>query len=153
VKSFEELKLGKTEYSHLELISKGLELKGVNNWYFGLYTALKLNNITHEHFPMDYIVNDKIFRQNPITVGGYKFKFIKLKENILKFGIIKNRYRYSDPEKTILDFMYIWRYNGIPKEKILMDISDYTDNLSTDKIEGYAIYYPKTIKAIVEELI
>jgi predicted transcriptional regulator of viral defense system len=153
VKSFEELKLGKMEYSHLELISKGLESKGIDDWYFGLYTALKLSNITHEYFPIDYIINDKIFRQKPIDVGGYKFKFIKLKESLVKFGLIENRYKYSDHEKTILDFMYVWKYNGVPKEKILIDISDYAENISIDKIERYALHYPKTIKVMVEELI
>ena len=153
VKSFEELKMGKLDYSHLELISEGLRLKGVDNWYFGLYTALKLNNATHEHFPVEYIINDKIFRHESINIAGYKFKFIKLKESLLKFGIAENRYRYSDLEKTILDFMYIWRYNSKPKEKILMDVSDYADSISVNKIRKYSIHYPKTIKKMVEELI
>jgi hypothetical protein len=26
-------------------------------------------------------------------------------------------------EKTILDFIYIWRYNGVPREKIILDVS------------------------------
>ena len=53
IRTFDEIKLGRSKYSHLELISKGMELKGVKNWYFGLYTALKLNNLTHEHFAVD----------------------------------------------------------------------------------------------------
>jgi len=53
VKPLDEVKLGKSRYSYLELVAKGLELKSVKNWYFGLYTALKLNNMTHEHFTVD----------------------------------------------------------------------------------------------------
>jgi predicted transcriptional regulator of viral defense system len=44
VKTPEEVKLNRSKYSHLELMAKGLELKSVKNWYFGLYTALKFNN-------------------------------------------------------------------------------------------------------------
>src|SRR4030043_563174 len=69
VKSLDEVKLGKSKYSHLELVAKGLELKGVKNWYFGLYTALKLNNMTHEHFAIDYVINDKLFRAKPIGIA------------------------------------------------------------------------------------
>jgi predicted transcriptional regulator of viral defense system len=107
LKSLDEIKFGKSKYNHLELVSKGLELKKVKNWYFALYTALKLNNLTHEHFAVDYVVSDKIFRQKSIEIAGYKFKFIKLKPDLFKFGIIKNSIRYSDPEKTILDFIYV----------------------------------------------
>src|SRR3972149_4696018 len=84
VKSLDEIKLGKTKYNYLELVAKGLELKGVKNWYFGLYTALKLNNMTHEHFAIDYVVNDKIFRAKQIQIAGYKFKFVKLKPSLFK---------------------------------------------------------------------
>jgi len=153
VRSFEELKVGKLGLSHLELISEGMRLKGVDSWYFGLYTALKLNNATHEHFTVDYIINDKLFRQEPIVVAGHSFRLVKLKEGLLGFGIVENRYRYSDIEKTILDFIYVWRYNGKPEEKILMDLSDYAELASADRMREYAGHYPKTVKKIAEALI
>lgn len=153
VKSLEEIKLNKTKYSHLELVSRGLELKNVKNWYFGLYTALKLNNMTHEYFAVEYVVNDKIFRANPMNIAGYKFKFVKIEPSLLSFGIIRNNLKYSDPEKTVLDFIYIWRYNGIPKEKILADLSEWTSVLSKKKIKTYANNYPKTVRAIAEEVV
>ena len=152
VKSFDEVELGRMELSHLELVSKGLELKGVDDWYFGLYTALKLNNITHEHFPIDYVVSGTIFRKNPINMAGYKFKFVKIKESLLGFGIKENRYRYSDLEKTILDFIYLWRYNGKTNERILMDISDYARDISMKRMRNYSTHYPKTVQRVVEEL-
>ena len=153
VKDFDEIKLGKLNFSHLELLSKGMELKGIKNWYFGLYTALRLNNVTHEHFFIEYVVNDKIFRYKPIEIIGYKIKFIKLKERLTSFGIVKNNYRFSDLEKTILDMIYIWRYNGKNREKIIIDISEYVKNVSAEKIREYLPYYPKTVVSIVEELI
>ncbi|MBN2237331.1 MAG: hypothetical protein JW729_07210, partial [Bacteroidales bacterium] len=140
------------KYNHLELVAKGLELKQVKNWYFGLHTALKLNNMTYEHFTIDYVVSDKIFRAKPINIAGYKFKFVKLKSSLFLFGIIKNKIRYSDPEKTILDIMYRWRYNGIPKEKIVSDISEWSKNLAKPKIKKYSKNYPKTIQDITREV-
>lgn len=153
IRSLEEIKLGKTKYSHLELVAKGLELKNVKNWYFGLYTALKLNNMTHEHFAIEHVVNDKIFRAKPVSIAGYKFKFIKLTSSLMEFGITGDRLRYSDAEKTILDFIYIWRYNGIPKHKIILDILEWTANISEEKIEEYAKRYPKTVREIMEEVV
>ena len=150
VKPLDEIKLGKSRYSHLELVAKGLELKGIKNWYFGLYTALKLNNMTHEHFTVDYVINDRLFRPKPMSIAGYKFRFIKLTPRLLNFGITENDLRYSDAEKTILDFIYTWRYNGVPKEKIILDVSEWAKDLSGEKIRKYALNYPKTVQEIAE---
>jgi len=152
VKPLDEIKLGKNKYSYIDLVAKGLELKGVKNWYFGLYTALKLNNMTHEHFVIDYVINDRILRVKPMTIAGYKFKFVKLKPTLFSFGIIGNKSKYSDPEKTILDFIYIWRYNGAPKEKISVNVGEWAKNLSKPKIMEYAKNYPKTVQQIAREM-
>lgn len=153
VKTFDELKLGRSKYSHLELVSKGMELKGVKSWYFGLYTALKLNNLTHEHFAVDYVLNDKIFRAKPMEIAGYKFRFLKLKTGLFGFGIIENALKYSDTEKTVLDFIHVWRYNGVPEEKIIMDLSDYSSGLSKKKLLAYAKNYSKSVRKIAEKMI
>jgi hypothetical protein len=154
VKSLEELKLGRNKYNHLELVAKGLELKHVKNWYFGLHTALKLNNMTHETFAVEDVVNDKLFRANPIAIAGYKFKFSRLSPSLLGFGIRKagNGVRYSDPEKTLLDFIYLWRYNGIPEEKIVADVSGWEKGASKEKLIAYAKKYPKTVAEIAARL-
>ncbi len=151
-RDWEEIKNKSIKYSHFELVSKGLELKGVRNWYFGLYTALKLNNATHEYFTIDYVISDILYRNKPITVNNRKYKFHKIKPSLLKFGMIENKFRYSDLEKTILDFIYLWIYNSTPKNKILMNISDYTKNLSESKIRDYMQWYPKSVKEIIKEI-
>jgi predicted transcriptional regulator of viral defense system len=154
VKSLEEAKLGRSHYNHLELVAKGLELKHVKNWYFGLHTALKLNNMTYEHFSVEDVVTDTMFRANPFMIAGYKFKFSKLSPSLLRFGVSKgDSVRYSDPEKTILDFIYIWRYNGVPKEKIVADVSEWAKNISKEKTKSYAKKYPTTVAEIVERLV
>ena len=153
IRTFDEIKLGRSKHSHLELVSRGMELKGVKNWYFGLYTALKLNNLTHEHFAVDYVINDKIFRAKPMEIAGYRFRFLKLKPELFGFGAVEDALRYSDPEKTILDFIHIWRYNGIPEEKIIMDLSEYAWKLSKEKLRNYAENYSKTVRAIAEKVV
>lgn len=154
VKPLEELKLGRSKYSYLELVAKGLELKKVKNWYFGLHTALKLNNMTHEHFTIDEVVNDRIFRAKPMKIAGYNFKFVKLSPSLLNFGIVKkNEIRHSDPEKTILDFIYIWRYNGVPEDKIIIDVSEWAKGISKSKLGKYANNYPTTVSKIVKRVI
>ncbi len=152
VKSIEETELRKINPSHLDLVAKGLELKGIKNWYFGLYTGLKLNNLTHEYFSIDYVINDKIFRAKEIKIAGYKFKFIKIKPPLI-FGIIeRNNIRFSDVEKTILDFIYIKKYRGVPEEKILLDTSEFIKKANIDKLFKYAKKYPKTVRKLVERL-
>ena len=147
VKSLEELELARPKYTHLELVAKGLELKNVKRWYFGLHTALKLNNMTHETFAVEDVVNDKLFRANPFTIAGYKFKFFRLSPALFGFGIKKGEkgVRYSDPEKTILDFIYLWRYNGIPEEKIAADASGWAKKVVREKLMAYSKKYPKTV--------
>jgi predicted transcriptional regulator of viral defense system len=155
VKSLEELELARPKYTHFELVAKGLELKNVKRWYFGLHTALKLNNMTHETFAVEDVVNDKLFRAIPTAIAGYKFKFSKLSPPLLDFGIRKagNGVRYSDPEKTILDFIYVWRYNGIPEEKISADVSAWAKGVSKEKLRTYAKKYPKTVVEIAERVV
>ncbi len=153
VKSVEEFELERSKYNHLQLVAKGLELKKVRHWYFGLHAALKLNNITHEHFAVEEVVNDVLFRANPITIAGYEFRFVKLSPSLLGFGIRnEGGLNYSDPEKTILDFIYVWRYHGIPEEKIVADVSAWAKNVSKTKLVSYAKHYPKTVVEIAKRL-
>lgn len=152
VRSPEEIKLGRSKYSHLELVSRGLEARGVKNWYFALYTALKLNNMTHEHFSVDYVISDSIFRAKPIGIAGHKFRFLRLKPSLTTFGIEGEGLKRSDPEKTILDMIYVSRYNGVPEDKIAMDVSEYSKALSGKKISGYANMYPKSVRKIAERV-
>jgi len=155
VRSLEEMKLGKNRYNHLELVAKGLELKNVKNWYFGLHTALKLNNMTHEHFAIEDVISNAMFRANPVSIAGYKFRFTKLSPVLLAFGVRKSDsiLRYSDPEKTLLDFIYIWKYKGIPDSKIIGDVSEWASKASKKKISEYSSKYPKTVANLVGKVI
>ena len=152
VKSIEEIELGKINLSPLDLVANGLKLKGIKNWYFGLHTALRLNNLTHEYFSVDYVINDKIFRAREMGIAGYKFKFVKIKPSLI-FGITKrNNIKYSDIEKTILDFIYIEKYRSVPEDKILLDVSEFIKKANKDRLFGYLEKYPKTVMKTVERL-
>ena len=104
--------------------------------------------MTHESFAVDYVINDKLLRSKPINMAGYKFRFIKLNPRLLEFGVVGSDLRYSDPEKTVLDFIYTWRYNGVPKEKIVLDVSEWAKDLSREKTKEYAVNYPRTVQEI-----
>ncbi len=67
--------------------------------------------------------------------------------------MIEKKFRYSDLEKTILDFIYLWIYNSTPKNRILMNITNYANNLSESKIKDYMHWYPKSVREIVKEII
>jgi len=66
---------------------------------------------------IDYITSANLYRSKLINIDNHRFRFIKIKPELLKFGIIENGFRYSDVEKTILDFLYLWIYNNIPRKK------------------------------------
>lgn len=150
----EDMVLRKERYNHLELVAKGMELKGVKNWHFGLHSALKLNNMTHEYFVIEKVISDSIFRQKPIKITGYYFDFIKIVPPLLGFGIkTEGLLRYSDPEKTILDFVYLWRQEGKDSERIMMDTSEWAENVSQKKMQKYAVYYPKSVAKMVDRMV
>lgn len=154
VRSLEEFKLGKSKYNHLELVAKGLELKGIKNWYFGLHTALKLNNMTHEHFTIEEVISDSLFRAKPVTIAGHKFRFIKLSPSLLKLGIVKEGLlRYSNPEKTLLDFIYLSRQDGVSNDRIIINTSSWIEGLDKEKIITNASNYPKTVVLTAEQAI
>ncbi len=77
---------------------------------------------------------------------------MKIKGSLLKFGIIeRDGVKYSDPEKTILDFIYMFKYRGIPDEKITLFIGDYIKGLNKRKIKRYLKFYPKSVGRVVED--
>lgn len=153
VKSLEEVHLGRNKYSHLELVAKGLEFRGVENWYYGLSTALVLNNMTHERFSVDYVVNDSVQRNGSMRIAGHGFVFKKVKPELVSFGVIKGKLRYSDPEKTILDIVYLDRYGGVPPEKIALNVSEYMDMVDSKRLMEYSSRYPLTVGRFVEEML
>lgn len=154
VRSNEEVQENKTKYSLLELVGKGLKLKGIKNWYYGLYTAFILNRVISKEEKKDiYVISDVLFRAGPMDILNHKFKFIKLKYALTNFGIIEDVIRYSDIEKTLLDFIYIAKYKSVADRKIVIEMKDYFENASAKKLLEYANYYPKSNRRIIKKII
>ncbi len=145
VYSIEERKLGRSEMNFFEIIKEALKIKGIKNWYFGLESGLKFNNLTHEYFVIDYIINNKIFRAKPIIIMGRKVKFYKLSSKMFSFGIIKKNINHSDPEKTLLDLLYLKHYTKEEFEEI-------AESLSKTKLLKYSKNYNKRVINVVKEL-
>lgn len=150
IKSVDERKYDKCNIYYLDAIKKALKIKGVNNWYLGLESAIKRNNLTHEFFVVDYIINDTIFRAKTITVMGHKIKFVKVKSKLCIFGIKKEKFPYSDIEKTLLDFIYLLKYKGFENSLIKSKIIDYISFASKDKLLSYARSYNKKVEEFVK---
>ena len=153
VPSIEERKLSSKVADVFEAVAKAMDYKGVKNWYFGLETAIKNSNITHESFSIDYVISDKIFRPKPITILGRKVKFVKLKKELLTFGIKKDNYSFSDLEKTILDIAYIKKYSGEKDSTIKSYLVEWAEKANKKRLIEYSKKYPTTVARFVEELI
>jgi len=150
VKTIEEFKLRKS-IDVRSMISLGMEKLKIL-WYFGLYTALRLNGLTHEFFRTTFVINDSIYRPKEIKIAGEDVKFIKLKDGLLGFGVISEKgIKFSDPEKTILDFVYIFKYRGVQEERIISMMDDYSKGLGRKKLKAYLKYYPKTVEEVVKD--
>lgn len=153
VRDLEEAELGRNKISPFDLLREGLELKRVDRWYLGLQSALKMNGMTHEITMTEYVLNDKIFRQNPMNIAGMDVHFVKLKRALFDFGIICNPFPHSDPEKTILDMIYLDRYNGRKDTWIESEVSEYLGSLDKMKIREYSGYYPKTVRISIAGMV
>ena len=146
LKDYEEKKLNSLRYSPYELLALGLEKKGIK-WYFGLNTALKFLNLTHEVFPINVVINDSFNRTKPMKIAGSSFFFIKLKPSLF-FDIQKTKTKnkislyYSAIEKTMLDMIYL-------KKKI--DLSEYKFNKS--RFIKKSAEYSRIVKKRIKEML
>ena len=100
-----------------------------------------------------YLINNHILKTQPIKILGKKFRFLRFKNALFNFGIIKNKIRYSDHEKTILDLIYLWESNHINENRILIAGSKLLEGISREKILQYAQYYPDSNQKLLKNLL
>lgn len=154
LKDYHERKVKVIKYSPDELIAKGLELKGIKNWYFGLRSGLKFLNLTHEYFTRTWVLNDRMKRR-PRKIKGVDYEFVKIKPGLFDFGIktreTKNGIllRYSDLEKTVLDLAYLDKKKGLPDEVAKKFFLEYEDELNGKRLRNYSKRYPKSIRKLL----
>ncbi len=141
VKDVEEVFYGTLKDIH-RVVAAGLEREGLN-WYYGLFTAMELGGYTHVHRPIIYVINDRLHRK--IRVAGMPVRFVKVKHSLI-FGF-SGEPGISDPEKTVLDFLYLERYGTIPTPSMraaLDEIRSYV-KLNRKRMREYAERYPSFV--------
>lgn len=154
LKDYNEHRTGVLRYSAPELLAEGLRLKGVKNWYFGLNTALKMLNLTHEVFRVSYVLNDSFNRVKPLNIAGSDFFFIRIKPELFSFGIREVRtsngvtLRHSDLEKTLLDMIYLSKRSGRDVAETVL--AEYGEHINTETLLRYARHYPSTVEKAVK---
>lgn len=148
-KTIDERSTGVSRANFFEALAEVLNHKKVK-WYFGFDTAIKLNNLTHEYFPIDYVVSDKLFRPKPVTILGHKVKFIKLKKELFGFGTKSDKgINYSDIEKTALDIVHVKKHKGTEDAAIKNEISDLLRNANKKRLHSYAKHYSLSVRDFV----
>lgn len=111
------------------------------DYYIGLFNAFNLYGFTEQIPNKLFVFNTKYSFDKEIL--HYKFKFFKIKKDKL-FGVIKNKYPYSDKERTIIDALDYPEYLGGLSE-VLEKIKNV--NYDKNKLVDYAIKY-NSIKII-----
>jgi predicted transcriptional regulator of viral defense system len=155
IRTLEEKRDRISKIGFIDAISRAMKLKKIEHWYFGLESALKLNNLTHETFVLDTIINNKIKNNKPLKILGHNVKFRKLSGIDYSFGIKSEKtnsgmkYYYSDPERTFLDMAYLGKYNGKTKREIRYELADYNTNSLV--LKEHSEKYPNTVKEVFKE--
>ncbi|MFH1209995.1 MAG: hypothetical protein V1663_04365 [archaeon] len=108
---------------------------GTEGYYIGLYNAFNLHGFTEQIPNKLFVFNTKYSADKQII--HYNFKFFKVKKDKM-FGIIKNKYPYSDKERTIIDALEYPEYLGG-----LSEVIDRIKEVKFDKgkLINYAIRY------------
>jgi predicted transcriptional regulator of viral defense system len=149
VKTLEEF-LSNSQPSVYELIAMVME-KGTLGWYFGLFTALRFNGVTHEYFTKIFVISDTVKKTKPIKIAGETVEFIKIKPALTKFGIKQQGViKYSNLEKTLLDFIYLANYRSISKELALKTFKEYLPRADKRVLKRYVKDYPRSVLKVVE---
>ena len=111
------------------------------DYYIGLYNAFNLHGFTEQIPTKLFVFNTKYSADKKIL--HYNFKFFKIKKDKL-FGIVKEKYPYSDKERTIIDVLEYPEYLGG-----LSEVMDRIKQVNYNKVRlvDYATKY-ESIKII-----
>lgn len=136
-------------YSEEELIFLVLSRMKVK-WYLGLERALQEHKQSWQALTITPIINT--YYSGIKKLGSSRFKFIKTQEKRCTFGLIKRKtnnqvaYLYSDLEKTYLDFLYFYSYQGKDLETIRRQL-DFQIKMKVAR--KYARPYSKKIQRVL----
>ncbi len=152
VRSPEEVRLNTERHDALELFALAARVKGIGPWYYGLETALRLNDLTHENRGKESVVSGSFYRIRGVRIGRRRFVIHKWDPKLLRFGLARRgSYRFSDPEKTVLDLAYLdfWRIaKGHAPTRTWVEHWSSVDHA---KARRYLARYPTGVREMVEE--
>jgi len=142
----------KKKHTLVDLVSKLLEIMNIEDWYFGLHTALHLHGISLKENPAECLICSRIpFNSKRIEVLGKKLQIFVFNADLFDYYIEENGVKYSNLEKTFLDFIYLWKLNHLPDHKILGILGKYREKISKEKIIKYSEIYPGEIQRLISE--
>ncbi|MFX1274192.1 MAG: hypothetical protein ACFFBP_00520 [Promethearchaeota archaeon] len=142
----------KNNHTVVELVSKVLKMMDFKEWYFGLHTALRLYDISLQENPTECLITTRMpFNRKNIIVLGKNLQVFIFNQELFTFYKMKNGIKYSDLEKTFLDFLYLWKSNHVPDHKIFRILGKYRDQISQEKIMRYSAIYPSNIQQVLKD--
>jgi len=151
VRSPDERERGTCDASVYEMVALALDMKGVNNWYYGLETALRFNLMTHEYYNIDFVVTDSYRTTKTIRILDANFRFLRRNNDFFGFGMTKGKnYLYSDPEKTVLDISHAKYLRSKEPAYYLSPVIEYQDGLDMERFREYLRRYSRRFQASVE---
>jgi len=154
VRTPDEREGGYLVHSIYEVVAMVLKEKGVGRWFFGLETALKLNNMTHEYYTTIYVITDSFETTKVIKIQNHDFRFLKWADRHFEFGISrKGMLRYSDKEKTVLDIAYQTYRKNSGSDHSLNTIKEYSGLLDIAVMKKYLRRYPVRFQRFSEGMI
>jgi len=154
VRSSDEIRLGEERRNPLEVFALAAEAKSIGNWYFGLHTALRLNRMTHESILEEDVISDRMYRIRGIPVGFRKFVIHRWVSEMVSFGLTESGpYRYSDPEKTVLDFAYLDYWRRAKGHAATLTWRDHIEDVDPKRLRRYLCHYPDAVRASLEAVI
>lgn len=142
------------DHSIFEMVALALKEKRTTNWYFSLETALKINNMTHEFFNIEYVFTDSFRTTKAIGIIDTNFIFIKRGKKHFTGGIVEDEMiKYSDPEKTVLDIAYNHYLKDEQSGYFFSPVREYIEEIDMSVLRKYLVAYPNTFQSDVEVLL
>ena len=139
------------EPSPLELFALGAKAKGIGTWYYALETALRLNRLSHEYSRIEHVVSDAVHRPTGVPIGGRRFIIHKWRPEMARFALRRHgTYRFSDPEKTVLDLAYADDAAIKRGRSPGLAWKEHLGKVDPERLSSYLDYYPRSVRELVE---
>jgi hypothetical protein len=152
VRSPDEMRLHLERHDPLALFALAARAKGIGPWYFGLHTALRLNDLTHEDRREETVVSRHFYRIGGVPIGSRRFVIHKWGPELFGFGLERHgTYRVSDPEKTVLDLAYLDYWASRKGHPEAREWAEHLSSVDAAKVRRYLVHYPEPLRKRIEE--